>query len=90
MSRMGDLLNKAADYLDEEQCSPFCDAFLTANHVTFDECMTMANLMAAGARLLGWALNNPKDASAVIEGAAMGAKHKAFMDAMDRLGKAPS
>jgi hypothetical protein len=70
MSRMPDLLRKAADALDDGQI-PLMNPFLADNDVTFTECMDMADLMAVGARVVAWALDNPRHAAAAFQGARM-------------------
>lgn len=86
MSRQAELLRKAADALDDGQI-PLMNPFLADNDVTFDECMDMAGLMAEGARLIAWAMDNPKAAAAVVQGAGLGLKHHAFMVAMEKLNR---
>ena len=63
MSRMADLLDKAADALDEG-IDPLAPGFLAANEVTLGECYDLADKLAMGARLISWATRNPKQAAA--------------------------
>ena len=70
MSRQSELLRKAADALDDGQI-PLMNPFLADNEVTFDECMDMAELLAEGARLIAWAMENPKMVSAALGGMRM-------------------
>lgn len=67
MSRMSGLLRDAADALDDGQI-PLANPFLAEHDVTFDECMDMAGLMSAGARIVAWAMDNPKIAAAAFRG----------------------
>jgi hypothetical protein len=70
MSRMPDLLRKAADALNDGR-DPLTLPFLSDNDVTCDECFDMAELMAAGAQAVAWAMDNPKIAAAAFRGAKM-------------------
>jgi hypothetical protein len=70
MARMPDLLRKAAEALDDGQI-PLMNPFLSDHDVTFDECMDLAELMAVGAQLVAWAMDNPKIAAAAFQGAQM-------------------
>lgn len=65
------LLKKAADALDAGQI-PLMNPFLTENDVSLDECYNLAEQLAMGARLLAWAMENPKMAAAAMDGAATG------------------
>ena len=67
MSRMSSLLRKAAEALDDGQI-PLMNPFLADNDVTFHECMDLAGLMAAGAQVIAWAMDNPKIAAAAFRG----------------------
>lgn len=67
MSRMADLLDKAADALDDG-IDPLALGFLSANEVTLDECYDLADKLAMGARLISWATRNPKQAAAFARG----------------------
>jgi hypothetical protein len=53
------LLRKAAAALDEGN-DPFAGLFLTENDVTFDQCMTLAENLAVGARMVASAIENPR------------------------------
>lgn len=70
MSRQTDLLRKAADTLDDGR-DPLSTPFLDENTVTLHECYGMADLMAVGARVVAWALDNPRIASAAFNGMKM-------------------
>lgn len=70
MSRMSSLLRTAADALDDGQI-PLANPFLADNNVTYTECVDMADLLGAGARLMAWAMENPALARAAIQGAHM-------------------
>jgi len=80
MSRSSELLKIAADCL-EEGGDPFHESFLTRNGVTFDECFDLADSLSVGARLIAWAMENPKQAAAFARSGADGVK----MDAIPRL-----
>jgi hypothetical protein len=70
MSRQTDLLRKAADAL-EDQRDPLVSPFLGRNEVTLDELFDMADLLAVGARVVAWAMDNPRIASAAFNGMKM-------------------
>jgi len=70
MSRMSDLLRDAAEALDDGQI-PLMNPFLSEHDVTFDECMDLAELLAVGAQVVAWAIDNPKAAAAAFNGAQM-------------------
>jgi hypothetical protein len=65
---MTDLLNAAATTLDDGG-DPFSEGFLAAHEVTFDECMSLAGLLATGARLVAYPLENPGAAEGSVRGA---------------------
>jgi hypothetical protein len=60
------LLRAAADALDAGE-DPFSTAFLTANDVTFDQCMNLAQQLAIGARIVARGITQPTS----VEGQAM-------------------
>jgi len=60
-----ELLRRAAAALDEGT-SPFSEPFLSANEVTFSQCMTLADLLAAGARIMAAGIENPRSPQAMI------------------------
>lgn len=69
MSRpAGELLRIAADALEDGR-DPLSTAELAEQGVTLDECFRMGDALAAGARLLAWALDHPQTARAAIDGA---------------------
>jgi hypothetical protein len=70
MTRMSELLERAADALDDAR-DPFERPFLAENHVTFDECGALAAALATGARMVAWALQYPAAASASVDAAAL-------------------
>lgn len=70
MSRQTDLLRKAARALEDGQ-DPLSASFLDENMVTLDECYGLGDLLAAGARVVAWALDNPRIASAAFNGMKM-------------------
>jgi hypothetical protein len=86
MSRMADLLDKAAEALEQGD-DPFHFSFLSEHEVESGECIDMASLMATGARIMAWVSRNPAKAGAFMEHGASGLAYKAFMDAMDRLNR---
>ncbi len=59
--------------------------FLSDHDVTFDECMDMAEYLALGARLIAWAIENPKLVVAAAQGAGIGLQHHVFTEAMAKL-----
>lgn len=68
MSRSSELLKAAAEALENGN-DPFHGSFLDGNQVTLDECFDMADSLAMGALLVAWAIENPRQARAAIEGA---------------------
>lgn len=82
--RRADLLRKAADGLDQGD-QPFCDAFLGANEVTLDECYDLAEEMASGARIMAWAMENPKDAAAFLASGSAGMALNAITEALSKI-----
>ena len=84
MSRSSELLTAAADALEDGQI-PLMNPFLSEHDVTFDECMDMADSLALGARIVAWALENPKLAVAAASGAGIGLQHHFFTEAMAKL-----
>jgi hypothetical protein len=71
MTRMADLLRKAAEGLEQNE-DPFSGPFLAGNDVTFDELLDLAGLLAVGAQAVAWGLDNPRDAAAFIQSGANG------------------
>jgi hypothetical protein len=59
MRRSAELLLAAADALDDHT-SPFCDEFLTKHEVTFDQCMSLSEQLAIGARIMAHGVENPR------------------------------
>lgn len=84
MSRQAELLRAAADGLDEGN-HPFCDQFLSGHEVTFDECLDMAGLMAEGARIVAWAIENPRDAAAFLASGSAGMALNAVTEALGKI-----
>lgn len=84
MSRRSELLNAAADGLDQGE-HPFCDKFLGEHEVTLDECFDMAALMAEGARVVAWAIDNPRDAAAFLAGGSAGMAASAITEALAKI-----
>lgn len=62
------LLSAAAEALDDGR-DPLSTGFLAEHSVTLDECDALAGALALGARLVAWALDNPAEARAAINGA---------------------
>lgn len=58
-----ELLRRAADALDESE-DPFAGSFLRTNDVTADECMTLAEQLALGARIVAYAIEHPRSTHA--------------------------
>jgi hypothetical protein len=84
VSRTTQLLNAAADAL-EEGTDPFAPGWLGEHAVTFDECMSLAEELAMGARLLAWALDNPAEARAILNAGHTGLHAHYFMRAMEKI-----
>jgi hypothetical protein len=58
------LLRKAAEAL-EQYDDPFAGSFLSDNDVTSDQCMTLADQLAIGARIVAAAIENPRSEAGV-------------------------
>lgn len=71
MSRSSELLKAAAGVLEFDRGDVFGDAFLAEHEVTFDECTGLADSLATGARLVAWAIENPRQAAAAVEAASI-------------------
>lgn len=71
MSRSAELLKAAAEALDDQQI-PLMNPFLSEHEVTLDECLSLGEQLAMGARLLAWVLENPKLAAAALSSAQNG------------------
>jgi hypothetical protein len=82
MERMIELLEKAADRLDEGE-DPFHNKFLTENDVTLNEVYTLAAFMAIGTRMMVFSMKNPKAALAM----ANAGKHSVLTDVLEELNK---
>jgi hypothetical protein len=80
-TRSIELLKTAADALLDGR-DPFCDSWLSDNDVTLDECMTLAEQLAAGATILAWAMEHPKQALGAVNGAHMAAAYEALNAAL--------
>lgn len=68
MSRSSELLKAAADALDDGR-NPLANPFLSDHDVTLDECYSLAEWLAVGARLMAWAIENPRQAKTAVSGA---------------------
>jgi len=80
---MADLMEEAADYL-ENGGDPFGSSFLCDHGVTADECMTMADQLAAGARIMAWVQRNPLKAAKFAETGSAGMALDAITQALAR------
>jgi len=85
MSRAADLLKAAATALDDGR-DPLTSPFLGEHDVSLNECYDLAEQMAMGARLLAWALENPKLASAAMSGAGDGMAIHIYTEAIKKWG----
>jgi len=54
-----DLLRAAADALDDGQI-PLTDPFLSEHEVTLDQCMSLAEQLAIGARIVAAGIESPR------------------------------
>jgi predicted nucleotide-binding protein (sugar kinase/HSP70/actin superfamily) len=54
-----ELLRKAADALDDGQV-PLVNPFLSDHEVTLDQCMSLAQQLAIGARIVAKAIESPR------------------------------
>jgi hypothetical protein len=59
MASTAGLLRKASEALERGE-DPFSGEFLRDNDVTSDQCMTLAQMLALGARVVARALEDPK------------------------------
>lgn len=59
------LLRKAANALSEGN-DPFAGSFLSENDVSFDQCMTLAEQLAIGARMVAHAIEHPKSPAGLV------------------------
>jgi hypothetical protein len=57
--RSAELLLAAAEAL-EDNSDPFTGAFLGEHEVTFDECMSLAQQLAIGARIMAHGIEHPR------------------------------
>lgn len=87
MSRQADLLREAADALNDGR-DPLTNPFLSEHGVTLDECYDMADFLALGARLIAWAVENPKRAGAAFRGAVDGASMEIITETLRRMNEA--
>jgi len=62
VSRSTDLLRKAAEALEDGR-DPLANPFLSEHDVTLDECYSLAEQLAIGARLVAEGFDNPKSES---------------------------
>jgi hypothetical protein len=68
MSRSTELLKAAAEALESGE-DPFGFSFLSEHDVESGECLDLADSLALGARLMAWAMDNPKQAVVAVQGA---------------------
>jgi hypothetical protein len=80
MSRITELLRLTADALDSGD-TPLHHSFLVEHDVTADECLTLAELLAIGARLVATGIEQPRQATAALNAAGL----VAVGDALARL-----
>lgn len=85
--RQSELLRAAADGLDKGE-HPFCDSFLGEHEVTLDECFEMAEMMAAGARVIAWAIDSPRDAAVFLSSGSAGMAMNAVTKALAKISPA--
>jgi hypothetical protein len=64
MTRRAELLTKAADALDDG-IDPFTDGWLSENRVSSDECLSLAQQLAIGARVVAYGLDHPRSEEGV-------------------------
>lgn len=53
----------------EDGSDPLSTWFLSEHDVTSGECLDLADSLALGARLVAWAMDNPKNAVVAVQGA---------------------
>jgi hypothetical protein len=53
------LLRLAADALDDQR-DPFSESFLSKHEVTFDQCVSLAEQLATGARIMAAGIEDPR------------------------------
>jgi hypothetical protein len=81
MGRSVELLNAAADTMDDYS-DPFHHTFLVEHDVTADECLSLSDHLAIGARIVAWAIEHPAQAAAALNAA----KLSALVDVLERIG----
>lgn len=84
MTRQSDLLKSAAEALEQGE-DPFGTSFLGQHDVTFDECMDLADKLAAGARIVAWISENPRAAAKFAECGSAGMALDAIAEALSRI-----
>jgi hypothetical protein len=84
MNRMAQLLDAAADALDDYR-DPFHESFLAQHHVVGDEVLELSTLMAMGTRIMAFALSHPAAAGAALDGATASVVGDAVMEKLDRM-----
>jgi len=87
VSRSTELWRKAAEALEDGR-DPLTMPFLADNEVSMDECFAIGDAMAAGLRLLAWAVENPEAARGAINGAHLAAAYQALNATLPKIGRA--
>jgi hypothetical protein len=67
------LLALAIEALDDGR-DPLDESFLAEHRITYDEVELLADTTVLGLRLLAWALDHPREASAALGGAGLTAQ----------------
>ncbi len=84
MMRIAQLLREAAAHL-ENMGDPFSESWLRAHKVTDDECSTLSETLAVGARIVAWILDHPQEAGTLINSAHLVAVQHELTTAAQRL-----
>jgi hypothetical protein len=87
MSRSSQLLKAAADALENGE-DPLALHFLSEYDVEAGECLDLADSLALGARLIAWAMENPKKAVVAVQGAVTHLEMDAVTRLLGKLNKA--
>ena len=64
MASSAELLRRAAAALDDGQI-PLANPFLSDNDVTLDQCFSLAQQLAIGARIVAAGIENPRSAQGI-------------------------
>jgi hypothetical protein len=84
MRRMVQLLDAAADTLDDYR-DPFHESFLVEHGVVGNEVLELSTLIAMGARVMAFALDDPGALSAALDAALASTAGDAVMERLDRM-----